>query len=790
MPAVEHERHRRRGGKPFQKRHETDDARAAEELDDHCQRADRQRDGGRRRHAGIGAEHAVEHDVQRQYAEVDEQRHERFLHRVVRLVQKVEHGERAHAEGVAGEDAARHLRGRGGEAAALEDHTDDVGAEGAHHRADGEDKEQRVLRHIPDIAEVTLRVLAGELAVEAREHDRADAVEHARRERGEELVGIVEGAHRAVVERGGGRGVDEVAEEKHRGREDGDERRFEIGADVVRPAVEHRSVDIMLLPRVWNAHAELEQPRAGARDDDAQNAPPCAECQQEDGEEGVVGDAHAALQLVVVGRLKDGDVQIRRRHDRQGAGHDADIAHQPRKLRCVGVPEHTDERRRGQDLPNRDHDQRAEQRHGHQVVRRALAAPAVGGKFLGEDRHRRDAQRVADGREKVERGVVGRGVEVRVHAGAEDVRLHHLTHHAEELGKERQQENDADRTRRAHAGLLVLSRRGRLCFLFVLHDRADHLLIRVELSGKLVHVPLHAGGLLRSVCKHARSLRLKRLGCVAVPRAELVEPHGVEERRTLGVVGDADERHAHDGGVDQRMEPHAHEQIHAADDREHILGKVFFVQTDRRIVGKLRGDVTADLTVLLIVERNEHRLRVVGLLQPSDRAQDLRDKAAVPVPLADGPADHGAAVLRHARAAEDGLPHRPVRLFHADDRVRRDDDPLRRNADLRKQRRRALVAHHDAVRAPERARRGAAVGVLLDRADALRIDENLLAQQLREADDGKVVVQALAARHVLQQAAAARDEHIAAPHRPRDGKGRHTLHRLHAVFFARSGGIV
>ena len=40
--------------------------------------------------------------------------------------------------------------------------------------------------------------------------------------------------------------------------------------------------------------------------------------------------------------------------------------------------------------------------------------------------------------------------------------------------------------------LLVLLLCGRLCFLFVLHDRADHLLIRVELSGKLVHVPLHA----------------------------------------------------------------------------------------------------------------------------------------------------------------------------------------------------------------------------------------------------------------------------------------------------------
>lgn len=61
-------------------------------------------------HAGIGAEHAVEHDVQRQYAEVDEQRHERFLHRVVRLVQKVEHGGREQAD--AGRQVRPDRRGR------------------------------------------------------------------------------------------------------------------------------------------------------------------------------------------------------------------------------------------------------------------------------------------------------------------------------------------------------------------------------------------------------------------------------------------------------------------------------------------------------------------------------------------------------------------------------------------------------------------------------------------------------------------------------------------------------
>ena len=87
------------------------------------------------------------------------------------------------------------------------------------------------------------------------------------------------------------------------------------------------------------------------------------------------------------------------------------------------------------------------------------------------------------------------------------------------------------------------------------------------------------------------------------------------------------------------MQAHADEQVHVADDGEHILGEVLFIQAHRRVVRKLRRDVAADLAVLFIVERDEHGLRVVLVLHHLDRAQKLFDKAAVCVPLTDGPAD-------------------------------------------------------------------------------------------------------------------------------------------------------
>ena len=54
------------------------------------------------------------------------------------------------------------------------------------------------------------------------------------------------------------------------------------------------------------------------------------------------------------------------------------------------------------------------------------AALAVGGKFPGQNRNRRDTQRVAHGGKKIDRRVIGRGVKVRFAPDAEIVRLQHL----------------------------------------------------------------------------------------------------------------------------------------------------------------------------------------------------------------------------------------------------------------------------------------------------------------------------------------------------------------------------
>ena len=287
----------------------------------------------------------------------------------------------------------------------------------------------------------------------------------------------------------------------------------------------------MFLFRIRDAHGKLQEPRARTRDDDALDAPLCAQRHKEDRKECVVRDAHAALQFIVVGRLEDGDVQIRRRHDRQRAGHDADIARKARQLGCVKVPDRADERRRGKDLPQNDRRERAEQRDGHEVVGRFLAALAVGSKFLRQNRHRRDAQRVAHRRKEIERRVIRRGVEVRVDAGAEDIGLHHFAHHAEELGKQRQQKDEADCARRADARFILLFRivlrvlHG--MFPRFLHDRADHFLVRVELARKLGHMRFDALHLLLARFEHTPGLGQEELRREVLLRAQLVEPHGV-----------------------------------------------------------------------------------------------------------------------------------------------------------------------------------------------------------------------------------------------------------------------
>ena len=238
------------------------------------------------------------------------------------------------------------------------------------------------------------------------------------------------------------------------------------------------------------------------------------------------------------------------------------------------------------------------------------------------------------------------------------------------------------------------------------------------------------------------------------------------------------------------MQAHAHEQIHIANDGEHILRKVFFIERHRCVVRQLRGDVSADLPVLFIVERDEHGLGVIRLLEPPNGLQDLRNEAPVLILFTNGPADRQPPAERNARFPQNLRADVFIRLFHADDGIGRDDDFFPRNADLLQQQRRALVAHNDAVRFFKCLRRGTAVARPVDGADALGVNKNFFAEKLRAADDREIIVQTLAARHVLQKASAAGDEHIALFHRTQNRHRRHALHRLDAVLFARGGRVV
>ena len=484
--------------------------------------------------------------------------------------------------------------------------------------------------------------------------------------------------------------------------------------------------------------------------------------------------------------LEERHHQVRHRHDRQRAGHDADIPDKPRQLTFRNVPQDTDKRRGGQHLPDAHHAKRAEQRDGDKVVRRPDAALALGGELLREDRYSRDAKRVAHRRKKIERGVIGRGIEVRVDAGAEIVGLEHLAHDAEELGNEREDEDKSDRACRS--GRCGFSGGG-FAFLLSFHDVADHLLVCIKLLLQPAHIFRNRRRLLFSRFQNAGELRLERLCAEGLARAEAVKTDRVQKRRAFRVVGNADDRNAHDGGIDHGVQAHAHKNVHIADDREHILGKILFAQALCRAVRPLR-DHGADLAVLLIMERDQDRFGVVVLPEPADTLRDLAHEGAVPVFLADRPADRQSAVLFDAGARKDLSSDRPVRSFHANDRVRRNDDPLLRKTDLLKELGRALVAHDDAVRLFQRPCRGTAVEGMVDRSDALRINEHLFAQQLGKTDDEQVVMDALAARHVLQKAPAAGDEHVALPDRAQDRPGRHALHRLNTVLFPGGGGVV
>ena len=90
------------------------------------------------------------------------------------------------------------------------------------------------------------------------------------------------------------------------------------------------------------------------------------------------------------------------------------------------------------------------------------------------------------------------------------------------------------------------------------------------------------------------------------------------------------------------------------------------------------------------------------------------------------------------------------------------------DAEPRKLRERAMVAHGDELHAIHDMTRERAGEAPANRADALCVEHDGRLHDEREEDDAEIVVEAPAARDILQQAAAARDQEIGAPEQLQD----------------------
>ena len=164
--------------------------------------------------------------------------------------------------------------------------------------------------------------------------------------------------------------------------------------------------------------------------------------------------------------------------------------------------------------------------------------------------------------------------------------------------------------------------------LFALQNFSYQPLVGVQLFQQLAHGPVHLGHLLGAVvpgkAKGGLELFQGEGGCVAHGG----QAHRAQEGVDLRVVGHAHHGYLHHGGIDERMQPYAHKQVHVADDAQHLIGQVLFpdapgpaLQSPLQLLG--HGQV------LGVVEGDQHAVGPVFLRKPADAFFDFRHKGGV-----------------------------------------------------------------------------------------------------------------------------------------------------------------
>ena len=283
---------------------------------------------------------------------------------------------------------------------------DDRHGEDHEHRGEGKNHKQRVFHRSADVLLVFPFAYTRVFLVVLREQDDADAVNERRRDRGEELVGVVHCAHRAVSESCHGRGVGKIAPQEDARRKHRYDGRAEKELHV-RIAESQRGIESeFFLDPARYRHCQLQYPCKTHDEDVTQHILAACKQREEHDQQNVVRQTQTSLQRVVFHGLEHGNEQINEHDQRQREHADLHIGAKNRRVRIRHVQKLRDRRKL--------HDQRQQcceheahnERYADQVACRAKCLLTVGLQFFGDDRDGGDAQSVGHGREDIDRIVV------------------------------------------------------------------------------------------------------------------------------------------------------------------------------------------------------------------------------------------------------------------------------------------------------------------------------------------------------------------------------------------------
>ena len=601
-----------------------------------------------------------------------------------------------------------------------------------------------------------------EFPIQFREHNGADAVDKGRGQRRKDLIRVIEGAGHPGAELFGVGGVGQIAEEIRRSRYDGHNGHFGKVFDVGLPKTDHRTVKVPFPDRVGKSHGELQQPRRRYGDHIHQNGFPLHKQEQSQDQKDGIGQTHAPLQGKVIHGL------IHRHHQISDDDHRQCQRHDPQKDQRFAAhrgEEHIAQRRHRNKLPKEQADQTDHQGKSHEVIGNILAFFAAFRHGLGDDGHGGDAHGVGDGGKQID-GLVIRGV--KGVQSPENIGLDGFSQDPENLGQNGDHHHAAD----GRGDAFFLPRRFRIfggllrkrCFFFLLrnliHHGFDPFIVSFQTGFQLRC--FFGGGLKdllaafhRFAVGFTEFFQRKVIGT-----GDTAPTDGIHKRVHLGVVGDPDGGHIHDGGKDQGMEANPHEAIEITNDGKDLVAQIFLPNAVHFAVETV-GDPIHHGGVLFIMEGNQHGIHMISIIQPADGARDLLKERRGQIGRFDRPAHNGPPFLFfQSDGAEDLLPLFGIGAADAHDGVGGHGDLLPWHADIRKEFRRCFVADGDLIHFFQVSGRQAAVERAADGPDPLRVQKDFLFEHQRHADHEQIVKNTAVGSDILQKRAAAEDQQI------------------------------